>query len=274
MCCAAFAKGLAAIGFSSHAPIGKTGLETSWHMQDERLGEYIDEVKAARRRWEGKIAVYLGLEVDYIKGLRSPLDKDIQDLDLDYAIGSVHYVVPPRGEPFTVDGPMDEIKKGITEGYNGDGEAMMHDYWNAVIEMSAIGGFDIVGHLDIVKKGNLRGNPVKRLFDTESTGYMQRAEEAAQAIAQASIVHGFAAEANTGMMNRGYLAETCPSLPILRLLRRHNVPVMISADAHCADHLDGHYGEARQALLDAGYTAHVMFADRKDGKAVWRTMEL
>ena len=278
MCRAAFEKGLAAIGFSAHAPIGITGLESNWHMQDGRLGEFIYEVKAARSRWEGKIAVYTGLEVDYIKGLRSPLDKDIREAGADYIIGSVHYLVPPRGEPFTVDGPAEELEKGITEGYNGDGEAMRQDYWNAVIEMSALGGFDIVGHLDLVKKGNVRGYPVTCRFDTESRMYMQRVGETVQAIAaaiaQVSIARGFVVEANTGMMNRCYLAETCPSLPILRLLRQHNIPVMISADAHRADDLDGHYGEARHTLLDAGYTAHVMFAGRKNGKAVWSEMEL
>ena len=111
MCRAAFEKGLAAVGFSSHAPIEKTGLESNWNMKTERLGEYIDQVHAARRRWEGKIAVYLGVEVDYVKGLRSARDGDIQGLGLDYAIGSVHYLVPPRGAPFAVDGPAEELER-------------------------------------------------------------------------------------------------------------------------------------------------------------------
>jgi histidinol-phosphatase (PHP family) len=34
MCRTAFEKGLAAIGFSAHAPIGKTGIETDWNMKD------------------------------------------------------------------------------------------------------------------------------------------------------------------------------------------------------------------------------------------------
>ncbi len=72
MCRTAYEKGLASIGFSSHAPVGSTGLKTHWHIKDDKLGEYINEVKAAQLRWEGKLPVYLGLEVDYIKGLRSP----------------------------------------------------------------------------------------------------------------------------------------------------------------------------------------------------------
>jgi histidinol-phosphatase (PHP family) len=265
MCRVAHNKGLAAIGFSAHAPIGKTGLTSNWHIKDQQLGEYIDEVRAARQRWEGKLAVYLGLEIDYIKGLRSALDRDIQSLDLDYSIGSVHYVLPPHGEPFTVDGSVEEVANGIAEGFSGSGEAMMHAYWDAVLEMAALGGFDIVGHLDLVKKRN----GAHRFFNME-TGYLRRAAEVVRVIAAG----GYVVEVNTGGMNRGSIAETYPSPEILRLLHQHNAPVMITADAHNANDLDGHYPAARQTLLDAGYTSHVVFAGRDGGRPVWRELAL
>jgi histidinol-phosphatase (PHP family) len=264
MCRAAYTKGLAAIGFSAHAPIGKTGLTSTWHIPDQRLGEYIAEVRAARQRWEGKLAVYLGLELDYIKGLRSALDSDIQGLNLDYLIGSVHYLLPPHGAPFTVDGPPPELEGGLA-GFSGDGEAMMHAYWDAVLEMVTLGGFDIVGHLDLVKKGNA----AERLFST-GTGYMRRVEEVVRAVSSG----GFVVEVNTGGLNRGSVTETYPSLPIVRLLRQHNVPVMITADAHNANDLDGHYPAACRTLLDAGYTSHVIFAGRSGGRPLWREQAL
>jgi histidinol-phosphatase (PHP family) len=274
MCRAAFEKGLAAIGFSAHAPIGITGLETSWHLRDERLGEYIDEVNAARRRWEGRLTVYLGLEVDYIKGLRSPLDKDIQGLNMDYLIGSVHYLVPPRGQPFTVDGPAAELEKGMADGFGGlsaaAGEAVMNAYWDAVAEMIALGGFDIVGHLDLVKKNNNFNGKQNYWFNEGgspySGDYLRRAEEIVRAISSRGLV----VEVNTGGINRGYFAETYPSPAILGLLLRHNVPVMISADAHNAGDLDGHYETARRALFDAGYRSHVLFEGRVGGEPMWR----
>jgi histidinol-phosphatase (PHP family) len=266
MCRTAFEKGLVAIGFSAHAPIEKTGLESTWHMKDERLGEYIDEINAARLRWEGRIAVYLGLEVDYIKGLRSALDDDIKKLGLDYIIGSVHYLVPSHGAPFAADGTAEEMEKGIAESYGGDGEAMMNAYWDVVAEMIALGGFDIIGHLDLIKRNN-NGN---RLFDRERGSYIQRTEEIARAVSAGGLV----TEVNTGGLNRGYFNETCPSQNILRLLRQHNAPVVITADAHKAGDLDGNYQTARQTLLDAGYTEHVLFAGRKDGKPVWNRVKM
>ena len=264
MCRTAFEKGLVSIGFSAHAPADRTGLKSNWHIKERNLNQYIDEVNAARRRWQGKIAVYLGLEVDYIKGLRSALDSDIKGLGLDYTIGSVHYLIPPHGEPFTVDNA-EEVVKGVAEGYGGDGSAMMNAYWDAVAEMTALGGFDIVGHMDLVKKQNRTGD----LFNMNSN-YFRRAEEIAGAVSSA----GLTVEVNTGGLNRGYLDETFSSPAILRLLRRNNVPVLITADAHSADHLDGNYQTARQTLLDAGYTEHVLFQGKKNGKPVWRTEKL
>ncbi|MCL2190771.1 MAG: histidinol-phosphatase [Treponema sp.] len=270
MCRSAFGRGLAAIGFSAHAPLGKAGMETAWHMRDDRLGEYVDEVLAARRRWEDKIAVYLGLEVDYIRGLSSALDDDITGLGLDYTIGSVHYIVPPHGRPwaglFTVDGPLPEMEKDMRANLGGDGEALMNAYWDAVLEMVNLGGFDVVGHLDLVKKNNGKA----RWFSEDGDSYMQRAEEAVRAIASAGLV----VEANTGGMNRGYLREPFPSPQILRLLRRHDVPVTISADAHRARDVDGHYREAGRFLREAGYAGHVVFEGRSGGRPIWREKTL
>jgi histidinol-phosphatase (PHP family) len=260
MCRTAYEKGLVSIGFSAHAPVGNTGLKTTWHMKDEKLGEYIDDVNAARLRWEGKLPVYLGLEIDYIKGLRSPLDSDIKGLNLDYAIGSVHYLSPPNGDRFTVDGPLEEVETGIMDGFGGDGEAMLGAYWNAVMEMITLGGFDILGHLDLVRKNHKQG----RWFKVENADYMRRIEEIVRAVSSAGLV----VEVNTGGINRGYITDTYPSLAVLRLLRQYKVPVMISADAHRACDLDGHYPEARQILLDAGYTSHVLFEGKQNGKPI------
>ena len=264
MCRSAFEKGLVSIGFSSHAPVGKLGLETDWHMKDGLLPSYVSEVRAARKRWEGRLGVYLGFELDYIKGLGFGTGEGLAELEPDYLIGSVHYVIPPGGgleNAFTVDEPPELMAENIVSKLGGDGEAMMHAYWDAVLEMVKLGGFDIVGHLDLVKKNNA-GN---RWFDEKGGAYMQRAEEAVRAIAAAGLV----VEANTGGMNRGSLDETYPSLPILRLLRRHEVQITISADAHRAADVAGHYGEAGRILRSAGYAGHVLFAGRSGGKPVW-----
>jgi histidinol-phosphatase (PHP family) len=267
MCRAAFARGLASIGFSAHAPVtGKTGIRTGWHLPDGDLEKYCDEVRAAKRRWEGRLPVYLGLEVDYIRGLMGPSDRDIQELGTDYLIASVHFIVPAAGAPFTVDGPPEELERGIREGFSGDGGALMKSYWDTTAEMIRAGGFDILGHADIVKKNNAG----LRFYDAGGDACLRGFAEIARLAGEAGIV----AEINTGGINRKKIDETYPSLPFLREFRKHRVPVVITADAHRAEDLDGHYGEACRTLLAAGYTEHHLFEGRRAGKAVWRAEKL
>jgi histidinol-phosphatase (PHP family) len=262
-CQRAWEKGFCSLGFSAHAPVGKkTGLKSDWNLPEDRLEAYLDAVREARRRWEGKLPIYLGLEVDYIGGLMGPADKDYRDLD--YVIGSVHYLIPPRGEPFTVDGSREELERGLREGFGGDGEALMLAYWDAEASMITAGGFDILGHADLIKKNNAP----HRFFDPTGPGYRRRTEEIAALAGKAQS--GFVVEVNTGGMNRGKVSETYPSLPMLAAFREHRVPAIVTADAHAAKDLDGHYSEALEVMRNAGYTAQVFFEGKKAGRPQWR----
>jgi histidinol-phosphatase (PHP family) len=266
MCRAAYEKKLCAIGFSAHAPIAKkTGMKSEWHLSDERLDEYIEQVLEAKRRWQGKISVFLGLEIDYIKGLRSAVDSDIKALNLDYLIGSVHYVIPANGaEPFTVDGPIEEFTKGLNEGFGGDAQALMHCYYDAMAEMTAIGGFEILGHADLIKK-NCNN---KKLWPEESEACRQKE------IAAAAAETGVTVEVNTGGINRGKISDVYPSLSFLRFFREYDVPVIITSDAHQAEDINGNYDKALQTLIYADFKEHVIFLGKNNGKTLWEKVKI
>jgi histidinol-phosphatase (PHP family) len=263
-CCrAAWQGGFESIGFSAHAPLGKkTGLSSDWHLPDERLTEYLDAVQDARRRWAGRLAVYLGLETDYIRGSMGPADPDYREMGLDYTIGSVHYIFPPDGgKPVTVDSSPAEFEENLRRRFGGDGEALMEIYWDTLEEMIRAGGFDILGHADIIKKNN----PGEKWFSMTGERYQQRLIRAAEAIARSGVV----TEVNTGAINRGTLREPYPSRSFLELLQKRAVPVTITADAHRASHLGGHYDTARETLLAAGYTRIMFFEGRQGNRPVW-----
>jgi len=259
MCRAAYEKKLCALGFSAHAPIAKkTGIESDWHLKDDKFNEYVEQVLAAKKRWQGKLEVLLGFEIDYIKGLRSALDSDIKAVNPDYLIGSVHYLIPANGaKPFTVDGPQEEFSQGLNEGFGGDAQALMNSYYDAVAEMIALGGFEILGHADLVKKNCLE----KNLWLQEIENCRQR--EIASAAAKADII----AETNTGGINRKKINETYPSVTFLRYFREYNVPVIITADAHQAADINGNYVAAVQTLLSAGFSDHITIF-RKSGTKI------
>ena len=267
-CQRAWEKGLCSLGFSSHAPIvKKTGFpQTSWNMKEELLEEYIEAVNAAKRRWEGRLKIFLGLEVDYIRGLMGPSDKDYQEMGLDYIIGAAHYVLPSRGAAFTVDAPLEEVEQGIKESYGGDPLAFVEAYWDSLEGLIRSGGFDILGHPDLIKRNNWKN----RLFSEDSEPYQKR-------IAKAAVLAGeykVTIEVNTGGMNRGRTESPYPSHSFLKQLRENNVPAIINADAHDPKDLDGHYPEARIALLAAGYKKTMLFEGKKDGQPIWLEEEL
>jgi len=252
MCRAAFDSGLSAIGFSAHAPLP---FRTAWHLSADRLEEYAHAVRTAAAEWKGRLPVYLGLELDYIEGIAGPAEGRFESIGLDYSIGSVHYLVPENGaEPFTVDGPYEEWARGVEEGYGGDGEAAAEAYWRAVGRMAKAGGFDFVGHLDLVKKNNGAGGR-PRSFDPDGPRYRSAALEALEEIRKAGTV----VEVNTGALNRGSLSETYPSIELLEEARGRGIRVVVNADAHRAAHVAGHYEEARRALRAAGYEFAVLF---------------
>ncbi|MDR1411538.1 MAG: histidinol-phosphatase [Spirochaetaceae bacterium] len=267
MCGAAFEKGLASIGFSSHAPVDHAVGKTSWHLPQKRLDEYLDTVRSAKQRWAGKIDVYLGLEVDYIKGRMGPADRVYREIGLDYVIGAVHYIFPPdNGEPSIVDAPAGEFGRKLLGRFGGDGEALAAAYWEAETEMIRSGGFDILGHLDLIKKNN-SGD---KWFSTAAPAYLEKSAALVPLIVEAGCV----AEVNTGGMNRGILGEPYPSPRLLSLLCRAGVPAIITADAHKTAHLGGHYGEAKEALLKAGYSRAAVFKGRRSGEPCWESEEI
>ena len=269
-CCRmAHKKGLESLGFSDHAPLThRTGFHNPWHMRDEKLNEYIDTVRAAQKRWEGKLSVYLGLEVDFIPGITGPADKEYREMDLDYIIGSVHYVIPQRGEYITVDDSAERVDKLIRDGFGGDPMAMAEVYWNAVAAMISAGGFDLLGHPDLVKRNN--AGQEQRLFPEHGDYYLKKTTAIASLLEKADL-H---AEINTGGLNRGIIKDCYPSPGFLKLLHEHHVPMVINADAHKAEDLDGHYNEAIGALLNAGYTETAIFAGRVSGMAKWKSIKL
>lgn len=267
-CCrTAYRKGMASLGFSGHAPVTrKMGFRTDWHLPDEKLDEYIESVRAAQKRWEGKLPVYLGLEVDFVSGIIGPADRDYSEMNLDFIIGSVHYVVPPKGKPFTVDGPEEDVVQGIKEGFGGDPLGMLEAYWDAEEAMIRAGAFDLLGHPDVVRKNN----SAQRFFPEDDNYYLSRTISIATLMAGT----GVPAEINTGGMNKGKIKDCYPSLSFLKLFYYNNVPMVINADAHKAEDLDGHYEEARQSLLTAGYTETLLFSGRKNNRPVWESVEL
>ena len=267
LCRSACEKGLESIGFSAHSPVTlKTGIPSSWNLPEEKLLPYLDEVRAAKKRWEGKLPVYLGLEVDYIHGLMGPADRDYREMGLDYIIGALHYIIPQKGPPFSVDDTPENVDMAVKESFGGDIMALVEVYYDSLAAMIRAGGFDLLAHPDVIKKNNAGS----RMFFEDDVFYREKAS----VIAALTAAAGIPVECNTGGMNRGKINDCYPSLWLLKLFRKHGVPAVINADAHNTRDLDGYYKEARETLLSAGYTETALFRGRSKNRAVWENVKL
>lgn len=250
--------GFKAVGFSSHAPIR---LENNWLMKAEDLTKYVEDIKNLKDKYKNDIEIYLGLEIDYIKNVASPKDEFFRKLDLDYHIGSVHFLECGEGEFLTVDGSVSEFDELLEKGFNNDIKALVKAYYERIREMVANCKPDIIGHLDLVKKLNSNN----KYFDETEQWYKEEVIKTLDVIEGTDCI----LEVNTGGRARGYMKEFYPSNWILREAFQRNIKIMLNGDAHQPNNLNAFYEEAINSLKDIGYkTQRVLYNE------IWQDIEL
>ena len=225
---AAIDKGFEAIGFSSHAMMPENVLD--WVLTPDKAARYAMEIRSLAEKYAGRIDVLCGVEADYIPGGANPDRNTYAAISPDYIIGSVHFVKACDGNLVCVDNTPQELADGIAAHFCGSVEAYMRAYFAQVRDMVSRFDFDVVGHLDLVRKFNVR-NPY---FDETAPWYAEELEATADAVAASGKI----AEVNTGAISRGWLDDAYPSAAFRSLLRARGVKFLLSADAHSADAID------------------------------------
>ena len=135
MVVSAIEKGFDVLGFSSHSDMVKD------------LDAYKAEIRRLAAKYEGKIRILCGIEAEYDTGFKRG--------DLDYVIGSTHYITAPDGGRFAFDATHDGLLNGVRDHFGGDFVAFLHAYFAQEREMVATYDCDIIGHLDLVRKFNM-----------------------------------------------------------------------------------------------------------------------
>ncbi|MDG3085695.1 histidinol-phosphatase [Vibrio hannami] len=245
--------GFKAIGFSSHAPLP---FENDFTLQQERVPEYVQTISNMKNNLDD-IEVYLGLEIDFMEGLMYPAQEKWDELELDYKIGSVHALAPPDEQypMLSVDGPDEELDALINQVYNGDVRAMIETYYQRISDLCNQGGFDILGHYDLIKKHNLR----KQFFDESAPWYKDVAVSTLDDVAKAGVIM----EVNFGGMLRGATDDVYPPFWLIEEAFKKGIPMQINADAHAPKHLGVHHEYCRDLLVKAGYKTQRVLLEGK-----------
>jgi histidinol-phosphatase (PHP family) len=227
----AIEKGLIEIGFTDHVCLKPT----DWAMQLVDIPVMAEQINDLKKKYGAIINIRTGLEVDYIPGMEAEIKAIIESVPLDFVIGSVHFI-----DDWNFDTNKDLYGKWTNDN-------LYKQYFKLVQMATASDLFDIIGHIDIIKKFNIY---------PESNQYMLF-DETIQLIKK----HNLVVELNTGGLDRP-CAEFTPSPEILKICYQHGVQVTLSSDAHRANQIARHYQTAIDLLKLTGYHEIVGFQNR------------
>lgn len=218
----AIKQGLPAYGFSSHSPVP---FESDWNVPDEKLNNYLNDVKAIKEKYGSQIEVYLGLEVDYIAGVAGRNRHVLKDIALDYFIGSIHYVDQFKdGRPWNIDTSLELYKEGLAKIYGNDIQKAVTAFYEASRQMIEEDKPDVIGHFDKIKMFNTQ----VAFFNENESWYKDQID----LLLKTLKVHNTIVEINTrGYYKYGQL-DLYPSEWIIEKMVKMDIPIMINSDAH------------------------------------------
>lgn len=247
------------LGISSHGPVLE---DNDWNINHSKVEEYIEDVNNLKEKYKDKIEIFLGMELDFIPGIGfTELCLSLIER-LDYYIGSVHYLGTFNdGIMWTVDYTIDELIRGIDEGFQGNKRKAVETYYQTISEMAERFQPPIIGHLDLFKKNNK--NNV--LFDEREDWYLEAVDKCLDVIKSTSS----SIEINTGGIARKYTTEQYPSTIILEMIREKSIPIIISSDAHSKDGIACKLNEMYKLVQELGFEDLVYLT--KDG---WKKQKI
>ena len=245
----AIAKGFDILGFTEHSPLA---FENTFSFKENNREEYMALMSALKQKYSGQIAVYSGMEMDYVPGMSESFSKIKRDYNLDYLIGSVHLVrAEDNSELWFTDGPdYRTYDKGLNELFGGDIRKAVTAYFRQTHEMIETQQFDIIGHFDKIKMHN-QG----RFFKEEEEWYQSLIKETLLLIQDRDII----VEVNTRGIYKKRSDTTYPGPDILKQIRQMHIPVMVNSDAHKIHELDGEFEHGFSLLKAAGIDEVVYF---------------
>lgn len=230
----ALSKGFGGIGFSGHSYMSYS---PSHSMSLNGTKQYKKEVLKLKQKYNGQIDVFLGLEVDAYSNV------DLSGYE--YLIGSLHYL-KIGNEYVGFDRSSQVVYDIIKDYFNGNGLAFAKEYYIQLSNIADYGKFDIIGHFDIITK-NI--DKIK-YFDTDSKEYLKYAFDALDALR--GKIPFF--EVNTGAISRGYRLAPYPMKNILVKMKEMGFGAIISSDTHDKNFIDCAFNDARELLLECGFT--------------------
>jgi len=250
----AIKKGFIEIGFCEHFPqeFLLENLPQKYHylipieeyaMPQEQFPDYINRVLELREKYKATISIKLGTEIDYLKNKAQYISAEIKKYPFDYIFGSIHQIYF-NGKPFAFD---DSRFLDLYDEYDIDDCYKL--YFTALGEAINSGLFDVVSHLDLIKKYGFR--PKNR------NNYRSIIKEILGLIHQ----HGLVIELNTAGA-RKKVGEFYPEDFILKEIYEKGIEITLGSDAHRPNEVGYKFDEAIKKLKEIGFEYLIKFSKR------------
>ena len=227
----AIAKGLDEIGFSDHICLKPV----DWTIRMEDIPVMTEQILDLKLKYKDQIQIRYGIEMDYFPGTESKLKDIIESIPVDYVIGSIHFI--------------DEWNFDTDQSLYGKwtNNVLYEKYFKLVQQAAQSDLFDIIGHLDIIKKFRIYPESNQDILFEDTIKILK--------------LHNLVVELNTGGLDRS-CAEFYPGLKLLEMCYKHHVPVTLSSDAHRKIQIARHFENATSLLSQIGFTEIVGFNNR------------
>ncbi len=234
---AARTQGLTGLAFAEHG---------EWYAEDPACGyldleSYFADLEAVRSRFDGELEILAGIELgnphDFPRQVGAMLDRWAFDL----VIGSVHWLGGQAGWERPA------FANGIRETY--------HRYFDELLVMVERADFDILGHLDLVRRDSWAlFQHVVRLdaFEAEIREVLRRL-----------VAAGRGLEINTSGLHKG-MGRPLPNLQVLQWYREAGGEILtFGSDAHRPRHIAYGFDHARNVARAAGFERLARFQRRE-----------
>jgi len=209
--------------------------DPKYRMDFEQMETYKQWVMDVKAKYADKIEVLFGYEVDYLPG---HMDKRILNADVDYLIGSVHFI-----NEWGFDNP-----EFIGQYKHEDIDVIWQKYFELIEQMAKTKLFDIVGHIDLIKV--FKYMPKRNITEI--------AMPALKAIKETDMV----LEINVAGYRKP-CAEPYPSPSLLKVAFELGIPITFSSDAHKPEQVGLFRKEVEQLAKSIGYRECALFRGRE-----------
>jgi HisJ family histidinol phosphate phosphatase len=259
-------------GIREHAPLparyrlGPDG-DYLFCMREDEVDGFLDELAGT--------GVAVGFEVDHIDGHEEETRAIVADLlararargiPIGGLTGSVHFIPGrvPDLDPGIDKGGVPHILcdylESVMVAHLADHGALatVQDYFGAVRRLIRTGFYDVVGHLELLRKWERRDSAgASSLYAGVEDAYSAELEATIRLAAEADIILEYNTSGRDILLGRPYLSDEA-----VRACVRHGVKLALSSDTHLPKHVGRYFGEAVEALRGLGVRTLYAVRDR------------